>query len=314
MVLRGQPVVGLADFRRQQLLQQVDESVRLRPRSDAAGVWRHLLPRQRGAVHVAGGAEAQDHADRSLTSSAASAGSISPLASTLRPRLRIDSINGPSELAQTTWTYTATNKLLIQAGASFLDTYDKRPRTGGYALTKNPFTAGGTVVSPGPNTFRSPSSPPATDGARGGKRRASYAEYDNPNFNQRVSASYVTGSHAAKVGLQTYQGTGDRYGMLQPDNSQLDYRFSAGVPSALTQWAGPLLSARADEVRRPVRAGPVDDQAADTQPRRAIRPLLGVHPGSVMSPPDRSLARARCRRLRDVPNFKDVTPRLRRRV
>ena len=61
-------------------------------------------------------------------------------------------VDTPAANANAANTYTVTNKLLIQAGASFLDTNIRVP-TGGYGLTKNLLTAGGTVVEPSPTTF-----------------------------------------------------------------------------------------------------------------------------------------------------------------
>ena len=223
------------------------------------------------------------------------------------PEASYDSINGPSKLSQTTWTYTATNKLLIQAGASFLNNEIRVPGTGGYALTKNPFTAGGTVVLPGPNVFAIRELTTGyVWGAREGAGISWYSDYNNPNFTQRVSASYVTGSHAVKVGLQTYQSTADKLQVL--NQNPVDYRFSAGVPSALAQWAGPLYQ----RVR-------MRSEALFAQDQWTIKRLTlnlgarfdhywGYTPaGNIPAGPfigARSVPEAR-----NLPNFKDVTPR-----
>ena len=50
--------------------------------------------------------------------------------------------------------------------------------------------------------------------------------------------SYVTGSHALKTGLQIMEGW--RHFFQEP-NGSLDYTFSNGKPSSLTQYATPLL-------------------------------------------------------------------------
>jgi Carboxypeptidase regulatory-like domain len=57
-----------------------------------------------------------------------------------------------------------------------------------------------------------------------------------PSFTYRVAATYVTGSHAFKVGFNNLQGHLDEYQyVLNP----LSYRFSNGVPNQITQRAFP---------------------------------------------------------------------------
>ena len=60
----------------------------------------------------------------------------------------------------------------------------------------------------------------------------------NNNFGQRFSMSYVTGSHALKVGLQTLQGTYDTNGNALPGG--VNYTFRNGAPLTLTQFASPF--------------------------------------------------------------------------
>ena len=64
---------------------------------------------------------------------------------------------------------------------------------------------------------------------------------DSNNFNQRVSVSYITGSHAMKFGLQTLEGKFDASGMPLSVN-QFDYQFFGGVPTTIVQFAGPFSS------------------------------------------------------------------------
>lgn len=225
------------------------------------------------------------------------------------PEATLDSINGPSEFSSTTWTYVASNKLLIEAGASLLDTFIEVPGIGGYALTKNVFTAGGTAVYAGPNTF---SITELSTGYLWGGRTGSpgiYAKYIMRPFTQRVSASYATGSHAAKVGLQTFQSRNDRDGMLVSGNNQLEYQFRNGAPVSLTQWAGPMLGR--------VRLRSLALYAQDQWTIRRLTLNLGVrfdhfwgYTQPVDIPAGPFIGARSVPGLRDLPNFKDMTPRL----
>src|SRR5262249_37689916 len=73
------------------------------------------------------------------------------------PEATTDFMYGPQVLSQTNWTYTATSKLLIQAGATFLkqnvNYVNGAPAdaTGSTnVLGANKFTAIGTPIFPGP--------------------------------------------------------------------------------------------------------------------------------------------------------------------
>jgi hypothetical protein len=57
-----------------------------------------------------------------------------------------------------------------------------------------------------------------------------------PSFTYRAAATYVTGSHAFKVGFNNTQGHLDEY---QYTLNNLSYRFSNGVPNLITQRAFP---------------------------------------------------------------------------
>ena len=82
------------------------------------------------------------------------------------------------------------------------------------------------VVVPGNFRYRS---------SAGGWR---YGHKISKQSNQKFAASYVTGSHALKVGFQIMEGW--RHFFQEP-NGSLDYNFSNGLPLSLTEWATPLL-------------------------------------------------------------------------
>ncbi|MEQ1868744.1 MAG: carboxypeptidase regulatory-like domain-containing protein [Vicinamibacterales bacterium] len=227
----------------------------------------------------------------------------------LAPEASLDSVNGPTLLTQTTWTYTATSKLLVQAGLSFLGTHISVPGVGGYALTKRPLTSRGTEVVPGPNVFAIRELSTGYSWGMAAGNPGIYAYYDDPNFNQRLSASYVTGSHAAKVGLQMFRGASDRTGMQVQNNNQVNYSFSNGSPASLTQWAGPIYQ------RVQLRSVALFAQDQWTIKRLTLNiggrfdhfqgftPAFDIPAGPFTSP--RSVPE-----VRDLPNFKDLTPRL----
>ncbi len=163
------------------------------------------------------------------------------------PEATTDFNYGPQVLNQTTWTYTPTNKLLIQGGLSFLR--QEVNFVANTALGASKFTGKGTGTFPGPNNISIleqvgiPGQIPANYryGALPGGLTSYGEDDDSNNFNQRLTVSYVTGSHAIRVGLQTIQGHYDFYGMQQ-NVPMVQYTFRAGIPNALTQTAGPFQS------------------------------------------------------------------------
>ncbi len=158
------------------------------------------------------------------------------------PEAATDFDYGPQVLNQTTWNWTASNRLLIQAGATFLKqnvTYQN-----GTTSNSSKITGSGKAVEPGLGVFA------ITDLATGfsfGALPGSVGNYGGPdnsnNFNQKFVVNYITGSHAIKAGLQTLQGWYDFDAMgLQYPVEQVNYQFRSGVPVSLTQWAGPIVS------------------------------------------------------------------------
>ncbi len=163
------------------------------------------------------------------------------------PEASTDFNYGPQVLNQTTWTFPATNRLLIQAGASFLR--QEVNFVNGVEPNASKLSGIGTPVFPGSGVFSINEATGVPGGAPGGYTYGAlpgsflnYGENDNNNnYNQRVNVSYITGSHAIKAGLQTIQGNYDFYAM-QRGVEQVNYTFSGGVPASLTQWAGPFQS------------------------------------------------------------------------
>jgi hypothetical protein len=124
-----------------------------------------------------------------------------------------------AHFATLVWTSPITSRLLIEAGVS------RHPESWrNITNTRNPIDGplnnliGVTEQSNG-RTYHGKSSP--------------YAEFDERIINTRASVSYVTGRHAAKVGIQTSHGTRERSDVVNPQG--VYYRFNNGIPNQLTQ-------------------------------------------------------------------------------
>jgi hypothetical protein len=219
---------------------------------------------------------------------------------------------GPQVLSQTTWSYTATNKLLVQAGATFLR--QNVSFVNSVALNANKFTGIGTPVFPGSNTF---SVIDIATGYRWGAEAGSLQNYgtndDSDNFNQNFTVSYITGSHAFKTGVQTIQGHYDFNGMQIPN--QVTYSFNGGsngvpgIPVSLTEWAGPFASI--------MRLSGTALFAQDLWTVRRLTLNLGMRFDQFGGhAPAQSFAAGTFRpaysvpAVSDLPNFKDISPRL----
>jgi hypothetical protein len=139
----------------------------------------------------------------------------------------------PNYLLQATWSFPMTSRLMFEAGNTSLifdyptvPTEDLPLGTSQISVLEvTGYTVGGVQV---PGNFRYRSS-------AGGWR---YGHKISKQSNQKVAISYVTGSHAMKVGLQVMEGWRHFY---QEPNGSMDYTFSNGVPFSITQWATPLV-------------------------------------------------------------------------
>ena len=197
-------------------------------------------------------------------------------------------------LSSTSWSYPATNRLLIQASAQFL-------------FQTVHFTNGQL-----PNGINIPITEQTTayvwGGLQGGIQGGSYDEpHGGDNFTQRASVSYVTGSHAFKTGIQTLQGQYDIVGQALPN--AVNYTFRGGVPLQVTQFASPFYN----NVR--VRSFGLFAQDQWTLNRLTLN--LGLRydhfdalSKAVTLPAGRFIGERSYPEVRDIPNYHDITPRL----
>jgi hypothetical protein len=130
-----------------------------------------------------------------------------------------------TQLGTLTWTYTATNRLLIEVGVSPGASPDtilaQSDRISGIPIVEQGL--GNTAIVTKPVTYRNTT---AADQNSDNVRQQSY----------KASASYVTGSHAVKVGMDLQRGY---FGMNNFANSQNDvqYRTNGYIPNQVTIFA-----------------------------------------------------------------------------
>ncbi len=152
-------------------------------------------------------------------SSACDRGSVTGGTATTSPEAHQPTKSYPSKVQQATWTSTATNRLLLEAGyGNYLARWGGPERPGNNADLIRAQEQGGAI----PNIVY---------------RSQNWSDHYNGQHNWRASASYITGAHNVKVG---YQGQ-----YLQIDltdfwnNHQVWYRFNEGVPNRITMTANP---------------------------------------------------------------------------
>jgi hypothetical protein len=136
----------------------------------------------------------------------------------------------PNSVTQITWSYPATNKLLLEAGGTILRAEQNNFRMEGVRSNDIPVTE----LSTGLN-YNARAAIPAmnTTDAGVGQRR--------DQANQRLSMSYVTGSHALKVGLYAMEGWGFNHTEVnETAYGPVGFSFRLGMPAGITQWASPF--------------------------------------------------------------------------
>lgn len=153
------------------------------------------------------------------------------IAATSAPEATLSFLYTPHYMTQATWTYPRTNRLLLQAGASHL-------------RQQVQFISKGAPDVPGRLSIADTNYPGIGAYSWGGL--PANVRFDNGDpqrqntLSYRFAASYVTGSHAVKVGMQGLRGMFNTRGNVPPSSVTLG--FTAGVPTSLTQWAAPFKS------------------------------------------------------------------------
>ena len=121
---------------------------------------------------------------------------------------------------QVTWSAPLTNRLLLQAGATFVN--------------------GDFQVSPQPGvSYTTPSITELSSGFVWGNFSNTYGHNASHNFNEHVTVSYVTGSHAFKAGLQLEHDS--TYATQNVTGNSQTFQLLNGLPKQVTQYATPLV-------------------------------------------------------------------------
>ena len=193
------------------------------------------------------------------------------------------------------WTYTATSRLLFEAAAAnYQASYDYDPVEG---MNFTPNEIGVTELATG-YRFNSRATATNTDGG--------YGTITHNQGNGRVSGSYVTGSHSFKTGLFLQLGVRHHKSFMVGDRA---YTVRNGQPTQVTIFASPAVN---------------DNQMVNlglyTQDQWTLKRVtlnLGVRFDYLNAwDPEQSVAAgtfvpARTYpEARNLPNFKDLSPRL----
>ena len=214
----------------------------------------------------------------------------------------VDYTYWPINLSQATWTFPASNRLLFEAGGSFL-TNNSAPRR--QAQVRPDDVAHVTFADPVQGFFNwqafgvNPCAP------------CLYGTAHNfPTQVFRASMSYVTGSHNFKVGVDTRRAE-ENHGLAELNNPLRYDFFTASFPLQVTQFATPRVSFQTS-----------NDLGIYAQDQWTIDRLtlnLGVrydHVNAyvpVQSNPVSRFVRnpvAVTAPIENVPNYHDITPRL----
>jgi hypothetical protein len=141
------------------------------------------------------------------------------VSSVVTPDATTQAIHAVNLYGQFTWTSTLTNKLLLQAGTQIYH-FDQR------------FL---------PQDEIQPSMFSYTETSTGLKYGAapSYTRHDDRTYNQMLTLSYVTGSHALKTGLSLQSG--NRGNDLQV-NQSVNLNLLNGQPQSIVQYAAPYFN------------------------------------------------------------------------
>ena len=154
---------------------------------------------------------------------------------TYAPEATYSFIYYPNSITQGTWSYPATNRLLFEAGATVLWQNQDNVRQ------DDVFTDDISVLELSTGYQYNANQPPSTIAASGLAISSTYGEGSRSHqSNQRFSMSYVTGSHAFKVGFFMMEGWGfSHFEVNETPYGPISYQFRLGVPSSITQYSSP---------------------------------------------------------------------------
>jgi hypothetical protein len=196
--------------------------------------------------------------------------------------------NDPQWFAQASWSSAMTSRVLLEAGGTITAQNSSGRRDRDVPVNLSAITESSTGFS-----WRAPT------GGFGGTR--------NNQSNYRGAMSYVTGTHAVKVGFTLMQ----QWRIVGNDrNNGVNYTFFNGVPNRITQFAEPLTFHER-----------VNDNlglyAQDQWTRGRLTLNLGLRADFLNAQVDEQslpagplIAARRFDKIGNVPNWRDVSPRL----
>jgi hypothetical protein len=195
----------------------------------------------------------------------------------------------PNLLLQTTWNAPVTNKLLFDVGATLYDeTWTLWP-------SRDP------VVAPTTTAVQELSTNTTFRAA------TTYVTQKNLQFNTKAYVSYVTGSHAFKVGMQMQTGYRRQDTWT---NNDISFQLLGGVPANIVQYTTPYTTE--DHVKLDLGVFAQDQWTVN---RLTLNLGLRFDYLNAYVPPQ-NLAAVQFVGVRDfagvanVPNWKDIVPRL----
>ena len=211
----------------------------------------------------------------------------------------VDYTYWPINLTQTTWTYPASNRLLIEAGASFLRNLTSPRRQD----TVRPEDIAVQTFVPFFNHNAYARFGGTTSPARYG------IGHNFPNYVFRGSVSYVTGSHAFKAGFSTRHAD-ENHAFAEIQNALRYEFFTPTFPFQITQFSSPTVS---NQTSNDLGIYAQDQWTID---RMTIN--LGVRydhvnayvPEQTHPAGGRFVPSFTTERLSNVPNYHDISPRV----
>jgi hypothetical protein len=203
----------------------------------------------------------------------------------------------PIYLAQGTWVFPATNKLLFEAGVSYLHNMTAPRPWEGLQPTDISITELSTNYQY--NSY-----------AATALNVAQYGEgHYYPQVNERFSASYVTGSHAFKGGMTALTGF-EEYRIIHVLPDAVSYQFLRGQPASLSQWASPAYQRNDLNLNMGL-------FAQDQWTLKRLTLNLGVRYDHLSAsvpaqtrPAGRFTGAVDVQEIKNLPNWNDVSPRL----
>jgi hypothetical protein len=135
--------------------------------------------------------------------------------------------NHPNMMTQASWTSPVNNRLLLEGNVQFGPYFSWGSRQ------KNPWDNTTIPVQDNALTIQTPNGPVTYTGLN--YRSVSWTGHSAFTNVIQGSASYVTGSHSAKVGFRRDYNN-EKYPINYYNDQQLKYTFTSGVPSSLTMY------------------------------------------------------------------------------